>query len=172
MQKVASTMTWGLIFGLVVFFIIARSGATPHPAKKAPIPAKAAKATKGVAAAKGAVAPKARTSVAPAKTKAPKASNERTLPPFLVGLTIFFLAIFVGFELISKVPMILHSPLMSGANAISGVTIVGALVCARTGDWSSITAWLGLCAVICAMINVVGGFLVTDRMLQMYIKKK
>ncbi len=93
----------------------------------------------------------------------------RDLPPLLVGLYIFLLAIFVGFELISKVPPTLHTPLMSGANAISGITIVGALYCARLSSFN-LASVLGFLAVICAMINVVGGFLVTDRMLKMFRK--
>ncbi|MDQ7040575.1 MAG: NAD(P) transhydrogenase subunit alpha [Rhodothermus sp.] len=85
----------------------------------------------------------------------------------LDNLIIFVLAAFVGFEVISKVPQTLHTPLMSGSNAISGITIVGALVVAGMvgGTWSK---WLGLVALIAATINVVGGFLVTDRMLQMF----
>ncbi|CAM3300597.1 NAD(P) transhydrogenase subunit alpha [Rhodothermus bifroesti] len=85
----------------------------------------------------------------------------------LDNLIIFVLAAFVGFEVISKVPQTLHTPLMSGSNAISGITIVGALVVAGMigGTWSK---WLGLLALIAATINVVGGFLVTDRMLQMF----
>ena len=89
----------------------------------------------------------------------------------LVGLlVVFVLAMFVGFEVITKVPPTLHTPLMSGSNAISGITIIGALIIAGRGD-STITSWLGLIAVIFAMINVVGGFLVTDRMLEMFKKK-
>ena len=85
-------------------------------------------------------------------------------------LLIFILAIFVGFELIQKVPATLHTPLMSGANAISGVTLIGALVLAggEHGNWSS---YLGTAAVFFATINVVGGYLVTDRMLAMFKKK-
>jgi len=83
---------------------------------------------------------------------------------------IFVLAIFLGFELISKVPSQLHTPLMSGSNAISGITIVGALVAAGSGDGIFATL-LGTLAVICATINVVGGYLVTDRMLGMFKKK-
>ncbi len=86
----------------------------------------------------------------------------------LVGLlVIFVLAIFVGFEVITKVPPTLHTPLMSGSNAISGITIVGALVVAGRGD-ARLATLLGLLAVIFAMINVVGGFMVTDRMLRMF----
>jgi H+-translocating NAD(P) transhydrogenase subunit alpha len=83
---------------------------------------------------------------------------------------ILVLAIFLGFELISKVPATLHTPLMSGANAISGITIVGALTAAGAGldGWAT---WLGAFAVTFATINVVGGYLVTDRMLGMFKKK-
>ncbi|MFQ5413550.1 MAG: NAD(P) transhydrogenase subunit alpha [Phycisphaerae bacterium] len=86
------------------------------------------------------------------------------------NLVVFVLAIFIGFEVITKVPPTLHTPLMSGSNAISGITIVGALVCAGRGH-ATVATWLGLVAVIAAMINVVGGFLVTDRMLAMFKKK-
>jgi NAD(P) transhydrogenase subunit alpha len=86
------------------------------------------------------------------------------------ALTIFVLALFVGFEVISKVPPLLHTPLMSGSNAISGITIVGALLAAGHEDLTLSTA-LGFIAIVFAMINVVGGFLVTDRMLGMFKKK-
>ena len=85
------------------------------------------------------------------------------------NLVVFVLAVFIGFEVITKVPPTLHTPLMSGSNAISGITIVGALVCAGRGDVNLATI-LGLLAVISAMINVVGGFMVTDRMLSMFKK--
>jgi H+-translocating NAD(P) transhydrogenase subunit alpha len=84
----------------------------------------------------------------------------------------FVLAIFLGFELISKVPSQLHTPLMSGSNAISGITIVGALVAAGATDNPTLTTILGTLAVIAATINVVGGYLVTDRMLAMFKSKK
>ncbi len=93
------------------------------------------------------------------------------LSPLMIGLYIFILAVFVGFEVITKVPPTLHTPLMSGANAISGITIVGALYCARVSE-PKLANILGMLAVIFAMINVVGGFLVTDRMLKMFRKKK
>ncbi|MDE2731810.1 MAG: NAD(P) transhydrogenase subunit alpha [Bacteroidota bacterium] len=85
-------------------------------------------------------------------------------------LTYFVLAAFTGREVISKVPQTLHTPLMSGSNAISGITIVGALVASGMfeGVW---VKWLGVLALVAATINVVGGFLVTDRMLQMFKKK-
>jgi NAD(P) transhydrogenase subunit alpha len=83
---------------------------------------------------------------------------------------IFVLAIFVGFELITKVPPTLHTPLMSGSNAVSGITIVGALLSAGMQEFT-ISTILGVVAVIFAMINVVGGFMVTDRMLKMFKKK-
>jgi NAD(P) transhydrogenase subunit alpha len=92
------------------------------------------------------------------------------LDTLLVSLFIFVLACFVGFEVISKVPQMLHTPLMSGSNAVSGITIVGAVIVGGAGD-ASLSTVLGLFAVVFAMINVVGGFLVTDRMLQMFRKK-
>jgi NAD(P) transhydrogenase subunit alpha len=88
-----------------------------------------------------------------------------------IGITVFVLSIFVGFEVITKVPPTLHTPLMSGANAISGIAIIGALVV--TGrEMTLLQTLLGVVAVVFATINVVGGFLVTDRMLQMFKKKK
>lgn len=89
---------------------------------------------------------------------------------FVVTLTIFVLAIFVGFEVITKVPPTLHTPLMSGSNAISGITLVGALISAGMQE-TLLTTILGFSAVILATVNVVGGFLVTDRMLRMFKKK-
>ncbi|GAB4544956.1 MAG: NAD(P) transhydrogenase subunit alpha [Pleurocapsa sp.] len=88
----------------------------------------------------------------------------------LTGLVVFVLASFVGFEVINKVPPTLHTPLMSGANAISGIAIVGALLIAGGRDGNLVTI-LGFIAVILATVNVVGGFLVTDRMLQMFKKE-
>jgi H+-translocating NAD(P) transhydrogenase subunit alpha len=84
---------------------------------------------------------------------------------------VFVLAAFVGVEVISKVPQTLHTPLMSGSNAISGITIVGALVVAGMVD-SPLARWLGFAALVLATINVVGGFLVTDRMLQMFRRRE
>jgi H+-translocating NAD(P) transhydrogenase subunit alpha len=88
---------------------------------------------------------------------------------FIAALTVFVLAIFIGFELINKVPPLLHTPLMSGSNAISGITIIGAMLSVATPNPYS-TA-LGLVAIVFAAINVVGGFLVTHRMLGMFKKK-
>ena len=85
-------------------------------------------------------------------------------------LTVFVLAVFVGFEIITKIPPTLHTPLMSGSNAISGITLVGALLAAGA-DHGVIAALFGLIAVIMATINVVGGFLVTNRMLEMFRRK-
>jgi len=84
---------------------------------------------------------------------------------------IFMLAAFLGFQLIAKVPSQLHTPLMSGSNAVSGITIVGAIIVAGSDDGSWITTVLGTAAVALAMINVIGGYLVTDRMLGMFKKK-
>ncbi len=89
----------------------------------------------------------------------------------IVGLSVFVLASFVGFEVINKVPPTLHTPLMSGANAISGIAVIGALIVAGPHDWN-VAVVLGFIAIILATINVVGGFLVTDRMLQMFKKKE
>ncbi len=88
----------------------------------------------------------------------------------LVGLYVFVLAMFVGFELITKVPPKLHTPLMSGSNAISGISIVGALLVVGAGE-SPALRWIGLAALIMATVNAVGGFMVTDRMLQMFKSK-
>lgn len=89
---------------------------------------------------------------------------------FINVLTIFALAIFVGFEVITKVPPILHTPLMSGSNAISGITVIGALLAVGTGR-ETLTVVLGVAALVFATINVVGGFLVTHRMLSKFKKK-
>ena len=89
---------------------------------------------------------------------------------FIAGLTIFVLAVFVGFEVITKVPPLLHTPLMSGANAFSGVTLIGALVAAGVNE-PILARVLGVTAVALATTNVVGGFLVTHRMLQMFRRK-
>ena len=85
----------------------------------------------------------------------------------LIPITVFVLAAFVGFEVITKVPPTLHTPLMSGANAISGITIIGAIVAAGSSA-STLATVLGFLAVAFATINVVGGFMVTDRMLEMF----
>ncbi|HAL14044.1 MAG TPA: NAD(P) transhydrogenase subunit alpha [Planctomycetaceae bacterium] len=86
----------------------------------------------------------------------------------MASITIFVLAVFIGFEIITKVPPTLHTPLMSGSNAISGITVVGAiLVTARESDWQ----FVAMLAVVFAMVNVVGGFLVTHRMLAMFKPK-
>jgi len=89
----------------------------------------------------------------------------------MTALVVFVLAAFVGFEVINKVPPTLHTPLMSGTNAISGIAVVGAILVAGSQDWS-LSVILGLLAVVLATVNVVGGFLVTERMLQMFKKKE
>ena len=89
---------------------------------------------------------------------------------FVGALTVFVLAVFVGFELINKVPPLLHTPLMSGSNAISGITIIGAML--SVASPSRFSTVLGFLAVVLATINVVGGFLVTHRMLGMFKKKE
>jgi NAD(P) transhydrogenase subunit alpha len=87
----------------------------------------------------------------------------------IVSIYVFVLSIFLGFEVISKVPPLLHTPLMSGSNAISGITLVGSLIAAGEGH-GGLSVILGMLAVVFATINVVGGFLVTDRMLGMFKK--
>ena len=88
----------------------------------------------------------------------------------LSDFTIFALAIFIGYEVISKVPVILHTPLMSGTNAIHGIVLVGAILVLGSAD-GTLAKVVGFVAVVLGTINVVGGFLVTDRMLQMFRKK-
>lgn len=89
----------------------------------------------------------------------------------LIPITVFLLAAFVGFELITKVPPMLHTPLMSGSNAISGITIIGAILASGTSN-STLATVLAFVAVTFATVNVVGGFLVTDRMLEMFKKDR
>ena len=86
-------------------------------------------------------------------------------------VTVLVLAIFLGFEVISKVPTMLHTPLMSGTNAIHGIVIVGAMLVAGLDHKDTLTTVIGLAAVVLASANVVGGFVVTDRMLEMFKKK-
>ena len=89
----------------------------------------------------------------------------------VVWLTIFVLSVFVGIEVISKVSSTLHTPLMSGANAIHGVILLGAIIVTGSTD-NDLALAVGLVAIVLAAINMVGGFLVTDRMLQMFVRKK
>src|SRR3954470_12325886 len=90
----------------------------------------------------------------------------------IVELTILALSIFLGIEVISKVPTLLHTPLMSGTNAIHGIVIVGAILVAGIVDSDVLTGWVGFIAMILASANVVGGFVVTDRMLEMFKKRE
>ena len=89
----------------------------------------------------------------------------------MIGVVVFVLATFLGYELITRVPPTLHTPLMSGANAVSGITVVGALVIAGA-DYGWISSILGFVAIVFAMMNVVGGYAVTDRMLEMFRKER
>jgi NAD(P) transhydrogenase subunit alpha len=89
----------------------------------------------------------------------------------IVWLTIFVLSVFVGIEVISKVSSTLHTPLMSGANAIHGVILLGAILVTGTTD-NNVALVVGLVAIVLAAVNMVGGFMVTDRMLQMFVRKK
>ena len=87
-------------------------------------------------------------------------------------VTILVLAVFLGFEVISKVPTLLHTPLMSGTNAIHGIVIVGAMLVAGAGGKDTLTTVVGIVAVVLASANVVGGFVVTDRMLEMFKRRE
>jgi proton-translocating NAD(P)+ transhydrogenase subunit alpha len=89
----------------------------------------------------------------------------------IVWLTIFVLSVFVGIEVISKVSSTLHTPLMSGANAIHGIILLGAIIVTGTAE-SDLAVTVGLVAIVLAAVNMVGGFVVTDRMLQMFTRKK
>jgi H+-translocating NAD(P) transhydrogenase subunit alpha len=89
----------------------------------------------------------------------------------VVELTVLILAVFLGVEVISKVPTLLHTPLMSGTNAIHGIVIVGAMLVAGIGGADTLTGWVGFIAMILAAANVVGGFVVTDRMLEMFKRR-
>ncbi len=95
------------------------------------------------------------------------ANTEGVMGELIVGLYVFVLAVMAGFEVITKVPPTLHTPLMSGANAISGIAVIGALIVAAQAETALVTI-LGLVAIVMATVNVVGGFLVTDRMLKMF----
>ncbi len=90
----------------------------------------------------------------------------------VIELTILVLAVFLGFEVISKVPTLLHTPLMSGTNAIHGIVIVGAMIVAGMEEADGLTQVVGFVAVVLASANVVGGFVVTDRMLEMFKKRE
>ncbi len=93
-----------------------------------------------------------------------------TVEYLIILFYILILASYCGFELISKIPPTLHTPLMSGSNAISGITIVGAILCSNELGYTTLSKILGMVAIILAMINVVGGYAVTDRMLKMFKK--
>ena len=97
--------------------------------------------------------------------------DSMAMGPLLIGLYVFILAMFVGFEVITKVPPTLHTPLMSGTNAVSGITLVGALLAAGSDSSPLLVNGLGFIAVTLATINVVGGYLVTNRMLAMFKRK-
>ena len=86
----------------------------------------------------------------------------------MASLYVFALAAFLGYQVISRVPPLLHTPLMSATNALSAISVVGAIVVAGRSNTHSIATWLGFVAVISASINVIGGFLITDRMLKMF----
>lgn len=98
--------------------------------------------------------------------------SSRALNPMTLLLFTFLISVFLGVEILTKVPSQLHTPLMSGSNAISGITVVGACLAAGQGRNSVLLIGIGVIAMICAMINVAGGYLVTDRMLRMFKGKE
>src|ERR1700694_3835653 len=104
----------------------------------------------------------------PAINDRDKAMNSTTL---IAGLYVFALAAFLGYQVISRVPPLLHTPLMSATNAISGISLVGSIVIAGSGH-GTVATILGFIAVVCSTTNVVGGFVITDRMLRMFKRKK
>jgi len=110
------------------------------------------------------------TTNATTETKHPATVRPSRSLVLVASLTVFVLSIFVGFEIIAKVPPTLHTPLMSGSNAISGITVVGAIIAAGYQE-TGVGSLFGLVAIVLAMINVVGGFLVTHRMLLMFKKR-
>ena len=134
-------------------------------AQTAPTTGDASAETSALSPTTAAVAP--RSSVAPSEAS-PTRTFDRT-NALLASLTIFVLAVFIGFEVIAKVPPTLHTPLMSGSNAVSGITIVGSLLATGHGHW--FVSLVGMVAIVLAMINVVGGFWVTHRMLGMFRRK-
>jgi len=98
-------------------------------------------------------------------------TGSMTGPAIIAALYVFVLAAFLGYQVISRVPPLLHTPLMSATNAISGISLVGSIVIAGSGH-GRVATILGFVAVACATTNVVGGFVITDRMLRMFKKKK
>ena len=163
----SSYLRWLPIFTLVAFawFWSFAYGSQDVAPKKTPPAAPASKVEKGTTE----VTPPIDIDVDQAQTE-PITKSITRRQSVMASLTIFVLAIFVGFEVITKVPPTLHTPLMSGSNAISGITVVGAILV--TGTSSGFASVLGLIAVVFASINVVGGFLVTHRMLAMFRRRK
>jgi H+-translocating NAD(P) transhydrogenase subunit alpha len=98
--------------------------------------------------------------------------NQAQYAELVVQVTVLVLAIFLGVEVISKVPTLLHTPLMSGTNAIHGIVIVGAMIVAGAAAADRLSSWIGFFAMILAAANVVGGFVVTDRMLEMFKRRE
>lgn len=174
-------MRWFLL--LLLFLVSANVAAAQdaEPAKPAEKPAAAAPAEQEAPPAEKPAAEKPKTpptEVVPDTSESPvtglpqpEEAKFTRYDALVASLTIFVLAIFIGFELITKVPPTLHTPLMSGSNAISGISIVGALIAASTTG-APLAAFIGLIAVVLATVNVVGGYLVTHRMLEMFKPKR
>jgi NAD(P) transhydrogenase subunit alpha len=141
---------------MVAVWLVLAAAVAAHPGHEAP---------------DGGAAPGKERLAAPTAAGTAAVAGKPSRTAVLVGsVTVFVLAVFVGFEIINKVPPTLHTPLMSGSNAISGITVVGAILASGSGRWDA-AAVLGCVAAALANINVVGGFVVTHRMLRMFKKR-
>lgn len=170
MRPLVLSLTCTLLFSCAALFVASQFafGTSPKPS-----PADAIATHPGIVGARPFTEPVAELTIGSS------ASDTPSLPPpppssrltvLVASLTVFVLSIFVGFEIIAKVPPTLHTPLMSGSNAISGITVVGAIIAAGYKE-TGVGSVLGLVAIVLAMINVVGGFVVTHRMLLMFKKR-
>lgn len=171
-------MRWFLLLLLFLGSANVAAAQDAEPAKPAEKPAAAEPAEQEAPPAEERVAEPPPTEVVPDTSESPvtglpqpEEAKFTRYDALVASLTIFVLAIFIGFELITKVPPTLHTPLMSGSNAISGISIVGALIAASTTG-APLAAFIGLIAVVLATVNVVGGYLVTHRMLEMFKPKR
>ena len=154
--------------GMIAVWVAIAAAVAAHPGHEAPDgDSKAGVSGTGVSGTGGAADGKEQDTASAAGGVAYKPSRTAVL---VSSVTVFVLAVFVGFEIINKVPPTLHTPLMSGSNAISGITVVGAILASGSGRWDA-AALLGAVAVALANINVVGGFVVTHRMLLMFKKR-
>ena len=164
MRPLVLSLTGTLLFSCAAFFVASQYaiGTSPNSTHMGAI-----SASPGIVGAK----PFTETISEAAEETSPSAApSSSRLAVLVASLTVFVLSIFVGFEIIAKVPPTLHTPLMSGSNAISGITVVGAIIAAGYKE-TGVGSLLGLVAIVLAMINVAGGFVVTHRMLLMLEKR-